>query len=251
LVCLFGPAGAGQTGGVAHAGRANRFSGPFGQGAAQVWLLSPGRPIRDVVVFGHGWKVAPPSTGYPWVGQFRPWFDHLLARGSAIIFPRYQLGNGDSQDAQRVRDFATGIRTGYAHLGMPAVPFVAIGYSFGASLSFYFAASATRWRLPQPRAVDAVFPAGLVPGATLPTLPASTRVLIQVGDADTVAGRSGADEFWQWLKHHPTSRKRYQTVHSSPGFTADHAAPKSTAPIARTVFWAPLDRLISATLSTG
>ena len=214
-------------------------------------MLTPSRAIRDVVVFGHGWKVAPPSPAYPWVGQFRPWLDHLLARGSAIIFPRYQLGTGDPQDAQRVRDFEAGIRLGYVHLGTPKVPFVAVGYSFGASLALYYAADAQRWHLPQPRAVDAIFPAGLIPDVPLPTLPSSTRVLIQVGDADTEAGSTGADQVWHWLSHHPASRKRDQIVHSTPAFTANHAAPKSTTPAARAVFWAPLDQLIRAASSPG
>ena len=229
---------------TALAARSDRFSGPFGRGAAEVWVLQPGRTIRDVVVFGHGWKVAPPSANYPWVGQFRPWLNHLLAGGSAVIFPRYQLGTSDPDNAQRVRDFATGIRVGYARLGSPKVPFVAVGYSFGASLAFYYAANARRWHLPQPRAVDAIFPAELIPGASLPTLQSSTRVLIQVGDADTEAGNSGAEQFWHWLSHHPASRKRYQLVHSTTAFRANHAAPKTTTAEARAAFWAPLDRLI-------
>jgi pimeloyl-ACP methyl ester carboxylesterase len=204
-----------------------------------------------VVVFGHGWKVAPPSANYRWVGQFRPWLNHLLAGGSAVIFPRYQLGTGDPDDPQRVRDFATGIQVGYARLGSPKVPFVAVGYSFGASLAFYYAANSRRWHLPQPRAVDAIFPAELIPGASLPTLPPPTRVLIQVGDADTDAGSTGADEFWHWLSHHPASRKRYQLVHSTTAFTANHTAPKSTTAEARAAFWAPLDRLILTISSPG
>ena len=61
-------------------------------------MLTPKSPIRAIVVFGHGWKTAPPSPGYPWVGQFEPWLEHLLGGGSAVIFPRYQLGLGDPQD---------------------------------------------------------------------------------------------------------------------------------------------------------
>jgi hypothetical protein len=221
------------------------FGGPFGTGAAQVWVLRPNGKTRDVVVFGHGWKVAPPSAAYPWVRQFCPWIDHLLDGGSAVIFPRYQLGNGDPQDAGRVRDFASAVRVGYSRLGRPKLPFVAVGYSFGASLVFYYGANARRWHLPQPRAVDAVFTAGQIPGVTLPPLAKSVRVLIQVGDADTEAGRGGADQFWAWLRDHPASRKRYEIVRSTTGFTANHTAPKDSTPTARAAFWAPLDRLIS------
>ena len=224
---------------------ADRIEGPYGRGGGQVWVVVPGRPVRSVVVFGHGWKPSAPSPTYSWIGQFRPWLDHLAADGSAVIFPRYQLGVGDAQDATRVLDFATGIRTGYALLGRPNVPVVALGYSFGASLAFYYGADAGAWRLPLPNAVQAVFPAGMIPGAPLPRLNRSVRVLIQVGDADTEAGSAGADAFWSWLATHPSSRKRYQVVRSSPRLAATHAAPKSAGAAARRTFWAPLDRLIA------
>jgi hypothetical protein len=223
----------------------DRIEGPYGRGGGQVWVVVPDRPVRSVVVFGHGWKLAPPSPAYSWVGQFRPWLDHLAADGSAVIFPRYQLGVGDPQDATRVLDFAAGIHTGYALLGRPKVPVVAVGYSFGASLAFYYGANAAAWRLPLPSAVQAVFPGGMIPGASLPRLNRSVRVLIQVGDADTEAGSAGADQFWTWLATHSSSRKRYQVVRSSPRLAAIHAAPKSASSAAQRTFWAPLDRLIA------
>jgi dienelactone hydrolase len=224
---------------------ADRLAGPFGRGGAEVWLVLPNTALRSVVVFGHGWKLTPRSPGHPWVDQFRPWLDHLAAAGSAVIFPSYQLGCGDAGDVTRVRDFAAAIQTAYVQLGAPKVPFVAAGYSFGASLAFYYGANAAAWKLPVPRAVQAVFPAGMIAGAALPRLDPSVRVLIQVGDADTEAGRGGADAFWNWLSGHPAAFKRYEVIHSSPQLAATHAAPKSTSPAARRAFWAPLDRLIA------
>ncbi|MHB8643045.1 MAG: alpha/beta fold hydrolase [Gaiellaceae bacterium] len=222
-----------------------RVSGPFGRGAAQVCIVGPAGRVRDVVVFGHGWKVAPPSVSYPWVGQFRPWLDHLAASGSAVIFPRYQFGGDDPQDASRVRAFDAGVRTAYVRLGRPAVPLVVAGYSFGASLAFYFAADAARLGLPVPRAVDAIFPAGTVAGARLGRLAPSTRFLLQVGDRDAVAGRGGADAFWVLLASRRLSHRRYEIVRSSSGLSADHTAPKQTNARARAAFWKPLDALIS------
>jgi dienelactone hydrolase len=226
-------------------GGADRIEGPYGRSGREVWVVVPDRPVRSVVVFGHGWKLTPPSPAHSWVGQFRPWLDHLAADGSAVIFPRYQLGIGDTQDATRVLDFAHGLHTGYALLGRPKVPIVAVGYSFGASLAFYYGANAAAWRLPLPSAVQAVFPAGMIPGAPLPALNPTVRVLIQVGDADTEAGSAGANAFWSWLATHPSSRKRYQVIRSSPGLAATHAAPKSPNAAAQRTFWAPLDRLIA------
>jgi hypothetical protein len=224
---------------------ADRLAGPYGQGAAAVWLVLPNGPVRSVVVFGHGWKLTPYFPGHPWVDQFRPWLDHLAAGGSAVIFPNYQTGSGDAGDVTRVQDFEAAIRTGYVRLGRPKVPFVAFGYSFGASLAFYYGANARAWKVPVPRAVQATFPAGMIEGAVLPALDPAVRVLIQVGDADTEAGSGGANTFWNWLASHPASLKSYKIVRSSPQLTATHAAPKATNQAARRAFWAPLDRLIA------
>jgi len=218
--------------------------GPFGVGAGRVWLLLPRSRPRSVVVFLHGWKVAPTSPSYPWVGQFRPWLDHLAEAGSAVVFPAYQLG-GDAQSAARVSSLKVGLGEGFSYLDRPGLPVVVAGYSFGASLAFYYAADARRWRLPEPKAVDGIFPAGLIPGAPLPPMPAMVDVLLQVGDEDTVAGRSGADAFWSWLIKRRGGRQRLVVVRSRPGFAADHAAPKLSSEPARRAFWAPLDTLLA------
>ena len=125
-----------------------------------------------------------------------------------------------------------------------------MGYSYGATLALTYAANARNWQLPQPRAADAVFPAGEIPGVPLPALPPSTGVLLQVGDRDTTARPGGASAFWAWLTRHPPNRKRYQVVRSHDSFSADHAAPKLTTAAARAAFWVPLDQLIGrATLT--
>ena len=230
---------------------AGRIEGPFGRGSAQVWLLRPSGVPRSVVVFGHGWKVAPPSPSYPWVRQFLPWLDHLVLEGNAVMFPRYQLGLGDRSGPELVDAFRRGLATGFARLGTRRLPVVAVGYSYGASLALTYAANASRWHLRQPLAVDAVFPAGPIPGSPLPPLLPFVRVLIQVGDQDTEAGNGGAEAFWAWLRGHPTATKRYDLVRSRVGFAATHAAPKGATAAARTAFWAPLDALIASVRREG
>jgi pimeloyl-ACP methyl ester carboxylesterase len=226
--------------------QAARVEGPFGRGAAQVWIVLPeGRP-RSVVVFGHGWKLAPPVPPLAWIEQFRPWLDHLASRGNAIVFPRYQFGANDSLGTPRVLAYRRGLVRAFVRLGRPHVPVIAVGYSYGASLALYYAANARRWRLPVPVAVDSVFPAGLIPGTPLPLLAPTVRVLIQVGDQDTEAGAVGASSFWAWLRGHPAARKHYEVVASVPGLAATHKAPKQTGPAARHAFWQPLDALIAA-----
>ncbi len=226
------------------------FRGPFGSGAGAVWLLMPRARTTSIVVFLHGWKVAPPSPSYPWVGQFRPWLDHLVAGGSAVLFPAYQTGV-DVQGPARVTSLRLGLEEGFRRLPYRRLPVVAAGYSYGASLAFYYAANARRWGLPAPAAVDAVFPGGLIAGAELPALPVAVRVLIEVGDQDTVAGRGGADAFWAWLAGRREALQRLVVVRSTRGFAAVHAAPKQSTPPARQAFWRPLDALIARARSTG
>jgi hypothetical protein len=237
---LLSPARAG------HADGRRPIEGPFGKGADAVWLIRPSTPIRSVVVFAHGWKSHPAATTDEWVQQFRPWLDHLVAAGSAVVFPRYQMGLADSAGTVRLSSFRDALEIGFARLGRPRVPVVAAGYSFGGSLVFHYAANASAWGLPTPAAVDSVFPAGPVPGAQLPPLPPSVRVLIQVGQNDTEAGSGGAETFRAWLSHRPGSRFHLEVVHSTATFVASHAAPKSSSRAARRAFWAPLDRLIAA-----
>jgi pimeloyl-ACP methyl ester carboxylesterase len=224
------------------------IEGPFGTGAGQVWLVRPSAPPRSVVVFGHGWKVSPPSPLDSWVRQFAPWLAHLVARGNAVVFPRYQLGTGDSYAAARVASYRASLELGFARLNAGSAPVVVAGYSYGASLGFYYAANAGRWKLPLPAAVDAVFPAGMIPGAALPQLSRRVRVLIEVGDRDTEAGAGGGLEYWRWLQAH--AWKRFVTVRSHGGFVATHAAPKLATPTAQRAFWLPLDGLIEAARSS-
>jgi dienelactone hydrolase len=240
--------------GAAGGGR-DRLEGPFGRGAAQVWILLPAGAVRNIVVFGHGWKVFPPSAAHPWVGQFRPWLDHLAGRGAAIVFPRYQLGAGDLEGVAQVSAYRAGLTEAFLRLHARArhthPPVIVFGYSYGASLAFTYAADAGGWRLPAASAVDAVFPAGMIPGVTLPTLAPGIRVLVQVGDADTEAGSGGANAFWAWLAGHQPARKRYELVRSTGGFVASHAAPKGTSAAAKRAFWRPLDELIATVDRSG
>jgi dienelactone hydrolase len=223
-----------------------RVEGPFGRRASQVWIVLPhGRP-RSIVVFGHGWKVSPPARPRAWVDQFRPWLDHLAARGSAVVFPRYQTGGNDSVGPARVAAYRRGLTHAFLRLRAPGTPVVAVGYSFGASLAFYYAAEARSWGLPRPVAVDAVFPAGLVPGSRLPRLDPRVIALIEVGDRDTEAGAAGASSFVSWLRPHPSRNKRYVVLASTPALAMTHAAPKAANAAARRAFWRPLDGLIAA-----
>ena len=210
----------------------------LGSGAHEVWILRPVGAVRDIVVFGHGWSTPMPGDG------FAAWIGHLRRGGSLVVYPRYRVGVGDSPSAA-LRAFHVGVIDALTHLEPIRVPILALGKSFGASAVFYYGAEATDWNVPGPTAIVSVFPAYPVGGLPARSLPRRTYVRILVGDADTTAGSGGADEFWRWLASHPAELKSYRVVRSRAGFVADHDSAQRSDPIARAVFWRPVDELIA------
>jgi dienelactone hydrolase len=216
---------------------------PYGRGAGQVWVLRPaGREIASVVVYLHGWGAVLP---FEW---HQAWLDHLLARGSAVLFPRYQPGSVDDPAVVTPIDLRQGLAQGFRALRAGDVPVVAAGFSFGATLTFAYAARAREWGVPTPVAVYAIFPVD--PVTIHPTLdvtpPPSTRVVLLAGEDDAVVGRAGADSLWRELEAVPRSRKQYRIVRTTDDLLADHEAPTYVqSPVVRETFWAPLDELVS------
>jgi hypothetical protein len=224
---------------------------PYGTGAQQVWVLTPTRgDVKSVVVYLHGWTAYLP---FEW---HEVWMDHLLTRGSAVIFPRYQEGSSDDPMISTPWNLEAALKTGFSALDRPELPVVAAGYSVGGALAFYYAANARAWHVPAPRAVFSIFPIdpqAIDPlrssGAPLHPLPPpgkTLRALILVGDRDDVVGRTGADAFWRWLRPVPSPRKEYRVVRTTKHLLANHEAPTDTFnPEVRRVFWRPLDDFVT------
>lgn len=217
---------------------------PYGIGAEQVWVMTPNRGApRNVVVYLHGW-----GANLPFYWHLK-WIDHLLARGSAVIFPTYQAGNVDDPWISTPWNLEVGLRAGFGALGRPGLPVVAAGFSVGATLSFFYAANARAWGLPRPRAVFSVFPVDpkqIDPLRSPPPLKGKTRILIMVGDSDTTVGRLGADALWRWLRAEPKALKEYRVVRTTSAFVADHESPTNILnPAVRRTFWRPLDALVA------
>jgi pimeloyl-ACP methyl ester carboxylesterase len=127
--------------------RGNAIARPYGHGAGQVWLITPRTAqARSVVVFIHGWTATSP---FDW---HEPWLQHLVARGSAVIFPAYQSGGEDSF-VTTPYDLRDDLSLGFRALDRPRLPVVVAGYSVGGALAFAYAAHAAAWRLPRPVAI--------------------------------------------------------------------------------------------------
>jgi pimeloyl-ACP methyl ester carboxylesterase len=214
---------------------------PYGTGAGRAWLLLPRKgEIRSVVVYVHGWDAYLP---FDW---HQEWFEHLLRRGSAVIFPAYQDGIDDSFVVTPY-DLRDGLTLGFRALRRPELPVVVAGFSVGGMLAFEYAARAREWGLPRPRAVLSIFPVD--PYQIDPSIDLSDvrgiPVVLRAGDHDDVVGRLGADAFAALLGAGEKGFLDYRIVRSGKHVWADHYLPTLVFdPAVRRLFWAPLDRLV-------
>lgn len=219
----------------------------LGSAASEAWVIAPGG-ARSIVIFLH-------ERGDPIPQNYLGWLDQLAAEDSAVVFPRYESA-ATRTPRQMLRALRVAVTAAERHLGelpvtgfgggpIKGVPVVVVGYGYGATLAFYVAANSARWGLPVPKAVVSIFPRhGPFAGVELAPLPHSTRVMLQVGDADTASAKSAANALWRAIERHPATRKRFATVRSGGGFRADHGAPLRITSAAVDAFWAPLDQII-------
>lgn len=220
------------------------ITGPVGSGRSQVWLLRPAAPPRSIVVFAHGWTAIEPTDWH------RSRFDHLCARGSLVVFPRYQVDGLDSWE-QALDGFRRGVQVAFARLRPVEVPVVAAGFSFGGALANYYAGNAGTWGVPRPSGVVSIFPTKRVPGRPAGAPPKSVRFVLLAGDRDEVVGTAGAADFLTWLKGHPPDRKTYRLIRSGAALVAHHEAPKEMTAASTRAFWSPIDALVASARGAG
>ena len=211
----------------------------FGGDADGFYLLTPLRGSwSSVIVFVHGHGDASEITPV----HHRPWLRHLVQRGSAVVYPRYEQQPGGHDAAKHID---TAVRTALDVLGGKAQPMVGIGYSRGGRLVVDWAAIAPQ-RL-KPRALLAVFPASAEePSPDLSRLAPGTRILVLSGDQDEVVGPYGAADLLNALDESGfgLATAHWRIVESSPAFTVNHMSLLDSSPPARRRFWRPADRLI-------
>lgn len=221
-------------------------------GAGEVWVFLPEAAPTCEVVYLH-------DSGDLTPERYTPWLSYLaITQHCAAIFPRFQLTAGTHPAASDLRGLRSGISTGLAYVHASVfkghtsvstnVPVLTVGFGYGAVLALAYAGHASSWGLPVPRAVDSIFPVdSFEPGLLSPRIPASTHVLIQVGDRDRAGGKAGGQVLWRYLTSHPASRKHLQVVHSTAALPAVHSAPLRLTNDAEVTFWEPLDMLIANT----
>ena len=216
--------------------------GPIGSGAKEVWFYAAKGKPHSLVIFLHGYGGPTEETPKNHVA----WLKHLAAKGSDVIYPRYEVG-GDSDPYPNI-DAAVDEAT--PRLGKPHVPVILIGYSRGGRVAVdYAAVRAARGQ--EPAAVLAVFPGEhsqyerLGP---LKKLDSKVKLVIMLGDKDTSVDGRGARLILARLElaGFPGSQIQLIGVKSTPSFTADHFSVMKTSPGAKAAIWKPADKLIDS-----
>jgi dienelactone hydrolase len=224
---------------VASSQTANVLERQYGADADGFYLFTPRkRAWNRVVVFVHGHG----GPGEITPMYHRPWLRHLAARGSAVVYPRYEAQPGGHGAARHVE---RAVRSALAVLGREA-PIVGIGYSRGGRLVVDWAAIAAP--ATKPRAIVSVFPASAEdPSPDLSQVDPRTRILVLSGDQDEVVGPYGAADLLLALKRSgfDLHRAHWHVVESTPGFTVNHLSALESSARARKLFWKPADRVIA------
>jgi hypothetical protein len=239
LAALLALAGCG--GGGASLPTKPSVEGPLMQGSKGVWIFRPAGKPKRLVIFFHGQGGPTESTPT----NHRAWIDHLVKRGAAVVYPRYELGYSTAV----LQPAIAGVRTASGRLGLTGVPVIALGYSRGAALAVEYAAAARGSGVPVPDAVESVNPVPYGEQARivdLRPLRPDTIMAVLVSDRDPLAS-DGAALLLTRLRDagFPGRQIQLNVARSHGSFVADHLAPLGSSPAARGAYWAPTDALLS------
>ena len=208
----------------------------YGQGDLQYWLFEPAEPkpqAAPVVIFNHGFGAMTPH-GYG------AWINHIVRRGSIVIFPRYQASlktkatSFSSNAIAASKDALQRLKTESGHV-LPQLDKVAVvGHSMGGLVSAVMAARAAQDGLPPMKAVMCVEPGKTwgpahVSMGDLSTMPASTLLLALVGDRDTVVRDIDGKRIINETVRIPAENKNFVKMisdnHGKPSLVANHFCP--------------------------
>lgn len=240
LVALLVAAGCG--GGRSYPKRAT-VTGPIVEGsdpAAGAYLFRPAGKPKRLVIFFHG-QGGPEETT---PAGHRPWIDHLVSEGNAVIYPRYE----QSYSTAVIGPAVAGVRTAEKQLDEPGLPVAAVGYSRGGGLAVEYAAVAPAEGVPVPKAVEVVNTVAAGDQAQLVDLRPlrkDTLLSVIVSDKDSL-GATGARALLRRLRlsGFPGKQIELHFARSTISFLADHAGPMYSTPDARRAYWAPTDAFL-------
>jgi dienelactone hydrolase len=223
------------------------IEGPLVDGSEGVWIFHPAGKPKRLVIFFHG-QGGPTETTPT---NHRPWIDHLVRRGAAVVYPRYETNYSEAVLAPAV----AGVRRAAERLELDDVPVLALGYSRGAALAVEYAAVAPARHVPVPDAIESVNPVPYGEQARivdLRPLRHATVMAVLISDSDPHAS-DGAGLLLNRLRGagFPGQQVELNIARSHGSFVADHLAPLGASPAARAAYWAPTDALLKSIRRSG
>jgi len=211
---------------------ANITQHKYGFGSWSFWIFEPADPTpvtAPVIIFIHGYSAKTPT-------YYQAWITHLVRHGNIVIYPRYQLGwiigvrFATLHAIWAVKQALIILKTP-DHVHPETEHFAIVGHSLGGGITAEMAAKAVTARLPVPGAVMTVQP--YIRNNTMLTdyhdIPATTLLLVVVGEDDTIAGTFFGKEIFMTATQIPLENKDYVIQrtdnYGSPALVADHFAP--------------------------
>ncbi len=195
-----------------------------GGSPGSVTIFEPREPTprsAPVVVFTQG--VGP--------DQYQGWIDHLVGRGSIVVFQEQPFQGVDL--TERRKGPVAGLRAAVRALARPGHvspqwdQLVLVGHSVGGNMAAQLAADSATARLPGPKAVFVLQPR-LEDTDSLRVLrgiPRSSLVLVLASDRDDRVGLDGPKAVWAALGRIPAANKDYVLVRSDEHGTDEHGTP--------------------------
>ncbi len=158
------------------------------------WLYLPQEPVpktAPVVVLLHGYGAYNPMI-------YGRWIRHLVRKGNAVVFPRYQKNLFSPSADEFIPNTVTAIKQvltvlDSVHQIEPQTDrFAMAGHSYGGVIAAGIAADHRRYGVPQPKALLLCSPgSGPFKGGVLKNyegIPADTRMVVMVSENDRIVG---------------------------------------------------------------
>ncbi|VVB61098.1 Chlorophyllase enzyme [uncultured archaeon] len=204
----------------------------YGWGDHEFWIFEPTNPIppsAPLIVFNHGWSAFFPNS-------YKAWIEHLAKRGNIVVYPRYQLSfiigvrYATLNAIQAVKKAIT-ILQNSDHVQPDLDKFAIVGHSLGGGITAEMAVLAEEKGLPHPKAIMPVQP--FIRNDTMMKnfhdIPATTLLLVIVGENDTIAGNFSGKMIFSTSDQIPFNQKDFiiqrTDRYGSPALVADHFAP--------------------------
>ena len=203
-----------------------------GQVPAQSYILyEPGEPTPQsapVVVFLQGF-------GPVIAESYQGWIDHIVKKGSIVIFPAY-TASGEIPESSRdlTENALTAVEAALKELqrGQHVRPerdhFALVGHSCGGVIAANIAALAASRKLPTPSALMPTSAGCNTPPEDYSQIPASIRMVIMLPESG-VAGNAFSKYLWDHTPQIPLENKDYLILrsdfHGRPALIADHNTP--------------------------